>query len=29
MALVEVSNVHKRFGANAVLNGVSLRIQDR
>ncbi|MCP1401938.1 amino acid ABC transporter ATP-binding protein [Achromobacter insolitus] len=28
MALVEVSNIHKRFGANAVLNGVSLDINE-
>ncbi len=28
MALVEVSNVHKRFGANAVLNGVSLEVDE-
>ena len=28
MALVEVSNIHKRFGANAVLNGVSLEVNE-
>ena len=28
MALVEVRNIHKRFGANHVLNGVSLDIDE-